>query len=73
MERTDYLLKNTLVEIMRGMGTHFEDKKTGKDHDHEMIKEILKDEKIKDRFYMVLENELIKALEEKYPQLKGTF
>lgn len=73
MDRTDYFLKNLLVDVMRGMGTHFEDKETGKDHDHETIKELLKDENIKNRFYGVLEKELIKALEEKYPQLKGTF
>lgn len=71
MKRTDYFLKNLLVEVMRGMGTHFEDKETGKNTDNQIIKDLLKDEKVKDKFYMTLEKELIKSLENKFPELKG--
>ena len=71
MTRADYFLKNLLVEVMRGMGTHFEDKETGKNTDNEIIKDLLKDEKAKDKFYMILENELIQSLEKKFPELKG--
>lgn len=71
MTRTDYFLKNLLIEVMNGMGTHFENKETGKNTDNEIIKDLLKDEKVKDKFYMILENELIKSLEKKFPELKG--
>ena len=71
MTRADYFLKNLLVEVMRGMGTHFEDKETGKNTDNEIIKDLLKDEKEKDKFFMTLEKELIKSLENKFPELKG--
>ena len=69
MKKEDYFLKNVLVEVLRNTGAQFKDKNTGKNEDNE----ILKEEKIKDKFYMALENELIKALEEKYPELKGSF
>ena len=71
MTRADYFLKNLLVEVMRGMGTHFEDKETGKNTDNEIIKDLLKDEKEKDKFFMTLEKELIQSLEKKFPELKG--
>ena len=71
MTRTDYFLKNLLIEVMNGMGTHFENKETGKNTDNEIIKDLLKDEKVKDKFYMILENELIQSLEKKFPELKG--
>ena len=71
MTRADYFLKNLLVEVMRGMGTHFEDKETGKNTDNEVIKDLLKDEKEKDKFFMTLEKELIQSLEKKFPELKG--
>ena len=71
MTRADYFLKNLLVEVMRGMGTHFEDKETGKNTDNEIIKDLLKDERVKDKFYMILENELIQSLEKKFSELKG--
>ena len=72
MKREDYFLKNILVEVLRNTGAQFKDKATGKNEDNEIIKDLLKDGKIKDKFYMALENELIKALEEKYPELKGS-
>ena len=73
MKREDYFLKNVLVDVLRGIGTQFKDKATGKNEDNKIVKELLKDEKVKDKFYIALENELIKALEEKYPELKGSF
>lgn len=73
MKREDYFLKNILVEVLRNTGAQFKDKATGKNEDNEIVKDLLKGEKIKDKFYMALENELIKALEEKYPELKGSF
>ena len=73
MKKEDYFLKNVLVEVLRNTGAQFKDKATRKNEDNEIIKDLLKDEKIKDKFYMALENELIKALEEKYPELKGSF
>ena len=73
MKREDYFLKNVLVDVLRGIGTQFKDKATGKNEDNKIAKELLKDEKVKDKFYIALENELIKALEEKYPELKGSF
>ena len=73
MKKEDYFLKNVLVEVLRNTGAKFKDKATGKNEDNEIIKDLLKNGKIKDKFYMALENELIKALEEKYPELKGSF
>ncbi len=73
MKKEDYFLKNVLVEVLRNTVAQFKDKNTGKNEDNEIIKDLLKEEKIKDKFYMALENELIKALEEKYPELKGSF
>lgn len=73
MSKTDYNLKNLLVTLMIDIGIHFEDKETGESSDNEIIKELLKDEEVKDKFYIVLESELIKALEEKYSELKGAF
>lgn len=73
MERTDYLLKNLLLDVMQGLGTRFENKETGENENSEILKDLLKDERVKNNLYRVLEDELIKALEEKYPELKGTF
>lgn len=73
MKKEDYFLKNVLVEVLRNTGTQFKNKTTGKNEDNEIIKDLLKDEKINNKFYMILENELIKTLEEKYPELKGNF
>ena len=73
MKKEDYFLKNVLVEVLRNTGAQFKNKTTGKNEDNEIIKDLLKDEKINNKFYMILENELIKTLEEKYPELKDNF
>ena len=66
MKKQDYFLRCLLVESLADIGTHFTDKKTGKSEDKITITMLLKDEKIKYRFYQALENELQKVLKDVY-------
>ena len=66
MEKQDYFLKNLLVESLGDLGINFINKETGENENNEIIKELLRDEKIKDRLYLVLDDELEKVLKEKY-------
>lgn len=66
MRKQDYFLKCVLLESLRDIGVNFINKETGKRENTEIIKEILQDEKLKDRLYLVLDDELEKILKEKY-------
>lgn len=66
MKKQDYFLRCLLVETLANIGTHFIDKETGKSEDKITVTMLLKDEKIKDRFYQVLESELQKVLKDVY-------
>lgn len=66
MKKQDYFLKNVLIECLADIGTNFINKETGKNENSEIIKELLRDEKIKDRLYLALDDELEKILKEKY-------
>ena len=66
MEKKDYFLSCLLVESLADIETHFIDKETGKNEDKRNILKLLKDEKIKYRFYQALEIELQKVLKDVY-------
>lgn len=66
MKKQDYFLKNVLIECLADIGTNFINKETGENENNEIIKELLRDEQIKNRLFSVLEDELEKILKEKY-------
>ncbi|MEE1475749.1 hypothetical protein [Fusobacterium sp.] len=66
MKKQDYFLKCVLLESLGDIGVNFVNKETGKSENNDIIKELLKDEQIKDRLYLALEDELTKVLKEKY-------
>jgi hypothetical protein len=66
MEKQDYFLKNLLVESLGDLGINFINKETGESENNEIIKELLRNENIKDNFYKVIEEELSRAIKEKY-------
>ena len=66
MKKQDYFLKNLLVESLGDLGINFINKETGESENNEIIKELLRDEKIKYNFYEVIEEELSRAIKEKY-------
>lgn len=66
MKKQDYFLKCVLLESLGNIGTSFKNKETGKSENSEIIKELLRDEEIKNRLYSVLEDELTEILKEKY-------
>lgn len=66
MNQKDYFLKHLLVESLGDIETHFINKETGENEDNQTIKELLKNEKIKNRFYRALEIELQEVLKEVY-------
>lgn len=66
MKKQDYFLKNLLVESLGDLGINFINKETGESKNNEIIKELLRDEKIKYNFYEVIEEELSRAIKEKY-------
>lgn len=66
MKKQDYFLKNVLIECLANIGTNFINKETGENENNEIIKELLRDEQIKNRLFSVLEDELEKVLKEKH-------
>lgn len=66
MKKQDYFLKCVLLESLENIGTSFKNKETGESENSEIIKELLRDEKIKYNFYEVIEEELSRAIKEKY-------
>ena len=66
MKKQDYFLKCVLLESLENIGTSFKNKETGENENSEIIKELLRDEKIKYNFYEVIEEELSRVLKEKY-------
>lgn len=66
MKKQDYFLKNVLIECLADIGTNFINKETGENENNEIIKELLRDEQIKNRLFSVLEDELTEVLKEKY-------
>lgn len=66
MKKQDYFLKNVLIECLADIGTNFINKETGENENNEIIKELLRDEQIKNRLFSVLEDELEKVLKEKH-------
>jgi hypothetical protein len=66
MKKQDYFLKCVLLESLENIGTSFKNKETGENENSEIIKELLRDEKIKYNFYEVIEEELSRAIKEKY-------
>lgn len=66
MKKQDYFLKCVLLESLENIGTSFKNKETGESENSEIIKELLKDEKIKYNFYEAIEEELSRVLKEKY-------
>lgn len=66
MKKQDYFLKCVLLESLENIGTSFKNKETGESENSEIIKELLRDEKIKYNFYEVIEEELSRVLKEKY-------
>ncbi|MFR4478010.1 MAG: hypothetical protein ACLUBL_02040 [Fusobacterium sp.] len=66
MKKQDYFFKYVLLESLGDIGVNFINKETGKRENNDIIKELLRDEQIKDRLYLALEDELTKVLKEKY-------
>ena len=66
MKKQDYFFKCVLLESLGDIGVNFVNKETGERENNDIIKELLRDEKIKNRLYSVLEDELIEILKEKY-------
>lgn len=66
MKKQDYFLKNVLIECLANIGTNFINKETRENENNEIIKELLRDEQIKNRLFSVLEDELEKVLKEKH-------
>ena len=66
MKKQDYFFKCVLLESLGDIGVNFVNKETGKRENNDIIKELLRDEQIKDRLYLALEDELTKVLKEKY-------
>ena len=66
MRNQDFLLKNLLVETLKSLGTRFIDKETGRYKDHEIIKDMVQNKELKNKFYNALIIELKLALKEIY-------
>ena len=66
MKKIDFYLKNLLVECLEELGTNFTDNETGANANNDLIKDLLRDKNIKEKFYDVIETELSQALKEKY-------
>lgn len=68
MEKSDLLLLLLLNELLPETGTWFEEYVDGNliNINLDVIKDLLTDEKIKDRFYTLLLDELEKTINQKY-------
>lgn len=73
MKKQDYFLRCLLVESLTDIRIHFIDNETGKNEDKKIINVLLKNEKIKNRFYGVLEIELQKILKEVLKEVDGIY